>query len=251
MTEILALIPARGGSKGIPGKNLRALAGEPLVGHSVRHALESRRITRVIVSTDDTTIARVARDYGAEVPFLRPAEYATDLATDFEVFRHALRFLAEHEGYRPELVVHLRPTSPVRRPARVDEAIDRMLARPDADSLKSVSPVEKSPYKMWRIDGDALSPAFPLEGLPEAHSMPRQLLPEVFMGNAYVDIVRPRAVLEQASMVGKVVLPFVLTEPTFDLDHESQIPAIEAALLTAGTRRRFPASPLAEAALLT
>jgi N-acylneuraminate cytidylyltransferase len=244
MQEVLALIPARGGSKGIVGKNLRTVAGEPLIVHSIRHAQASRRITRVVVSTDDVAIAEVARSHGAEVPFLRPAEYATDLATDLEVFRHALCTLAATEGYRPELVVHLRPTSPVREPAVVDDAIARILGRPDADSLKSISPVDKSPYKMWRIEAGDLQPAFELEGVPEAHSMPRQMLPETFMGNGYVDIVRPRAVLEQDSMVGRVVLPFLLLESTFDLDHESQIPAIEAALLFRAVRihREFESS---------
>lgn len=246
MAQVLALIPARGGSKGIPRKNLRQVAGVPLIVHSIRHALASRCITRLVVSTDDDEIARVALAEGAEVPFRRPAEYATDLATDLEVFRHALSFLSESAGYSPELVVHLRPTSPLRDPALVDRAIACMLQRPDADSLKSLSPVAKSPYKMWRIEGEMLHPAFELSGVPEAHSMPRQLLPEVYMGNGYVDIVRPRTVLEQSSMVGRTVLPFVIDSPSFDLDHEAELPALEAALRTASWRPRPSAPPVAQ-----
>lgn len=234
--HILALIPARGGSKSIPRKNLLQLGGKPLIAHSIEHALASRRITRTIVSTEDAEIAEVARAWGAEVPFVRPLEHATDHATDLQVFIHALGALAE-QGYRPDLIVQLRPTTPVRRPERIDAAIERMLDAPEADSLKSLSPVDKSPYKMWRIDGQYLRPLLEIPGLPEAHSMPRQILPPVYTGNGYLDVIRPRAVLEHNSMVGKVMLPFVLEEECFDLDYPHQIPAIERALQRLGADR--------------
>jgi CMP-N,N'-diacetyllegionaminic acid synthase len=230
MPDILALIPARGGSKGIPRKNLIELAGKPLIAHSIEHALHSSRITRVIVSTDDEEIAEVARRYGAEVPFLRPAALSGDLSTDLEVFEHALEHLQGQEGYVPELVVQLRPTSPVRKVNVVDAAIDALLAAPSADSLKSLSPSKASPYKMWVVDAGGAVPLLELPGLREAHSMPRQILPTVYAGNGYVDIIRPRAILEQKSMVGRVVLPFVLDEPIFDLDYPEQIRALEEAL---------------------
>src|SRR4051812_3665483 len=110
---VLALIPARGGSKGIPRKNTMVMAGRPLIAWSIDHALQSTRITRVIVSTDDAEIATVAEQWGAEVPFVRPAEYAGDLSPDIDVFRHAFEFLATNESYEPDMVVHLRPTGPV------------------------------------------------------------------------------------------------------------------------------------------
>ncbi|HQC21081.1 MAG TPA: acylneuraminate cytidylyltransferase family protein, partial [Anaerolineaceae bacterium] len=112
--EVLALIPARGGSKGIPRKNIRDFGGAPLIAWSIAAALRAETVTRVIVSTDDEEIAAVAREWGAETPFLRPAELAQDDTTDYPVFRHALDWLAAHENYRPEVVVQLRPTSPVR-----------------------------------------------------------------------------------------------------------------------------------------
>ena len=113
--EIMALIPARGGSKSIPRKNLMMIAGKPLIAYSIEHALQSRYVTRTIVSTDDPEIADVARGLGAEVPFLRPSEFAQDLSPDIDVFRHALTWLRDRQGYQCELVVHLRPTGPVRR----------------------------------------------------------------------------------------------------------------------------------------
>ena len=114
--EILAIIPARGGSKSIPRKNIRPLAGHPLIAYSIAAGRQSRLVTRTIVSTDDEEIAAVARQYGAETPFLRPAEFAQDNTTDFPVFTHALGWLKEHEGYQPDIIVQLRPTSPIRPP---------------------------------------------------------------------------------------------------------------------------------------
>ena len=122
---ILVVVPARGGSRGIPRKNLVEVGGRSLVRWAVDAGLESRRARRVLVSPDDAEIAAEARSAGAEVPFVRPAELAADDTPDLPVFQHALAWLDREEGYRPELVVHLRPTSPVRRPGLVDAAIAR------------------------------------------------------------------------------------------------------------------------------
>ena len=196
MTEILALIPARGGSKGLPRKNVLPLAGKPLIAHTIATALESETITRTIVSTDDDEIAEAARLHGAELPFMRPAELAADDSLDLEVFEHALSWLAREEGYEPELVVHLRPTNPIRRRERVDDAVRAMLADPQADSLRSVSVPAQTPYKMWRRDGAYLVPLVGVAGVRDAHSRPRQSLPEVWWQNGYVDVIRPRTVLD-------------------------------------------------------
>ena len=228
--EVLALIPARGGSKGIHRKNLVMLGGKPLIAYSIGQALSSRRITRVIVSTDDAEIAEVARQFGAEVPFIRPQEYAQDLSPDIDVFRHALTWLSEHERYACELVVHLRPTGPVRRVELIDEAIEKMQASPWADSLRSVSWPEQTPYKMWRIVGGMLQPLLRMEGMAEPHSMPRQTLPEVYWQNGYVDIVRPHVILELGMMAGQKIVPFVVQEPILEIDYAESLPQVEAAL---------------------
>ena len=231
MPGVLALIPARGGSKGIPRKNALKIAGRPLVAYSIEHALSSTRITRTIVSTDDEEIADIARRFGAEVPFMRPAEFATDLATDFQVFEHALTHLSAEEGYEPDLVVHLRPTDPVRQVAVLDRAIATLQTHPEADSLKSVTPAVLTPFKMWKIEQGQLVPFATLPEIPEAHSMPRQMLPPVFQGSGYVDIVRPRTVLEQHSMCGQHILPFVVEDHAYDLDYPEQLLDVERALL--------------------
>lgn len=229
--EILALIPARGGSKGIPRKNLLVLAGKPLLSYSIDQAHQSRYITRTIVSTDDAEIAAVARRCGAEVPFFRPAEFAQDLSPDYDVFRHALEWLFINEGYTCEMVVHLRPPGPVRRVELIDQAIESLLAHPEADSLRSIAPPVQTPYKMWRIENGRLRPLLQLPGVEEPYCMPRQMLPEIYWQNGYIDIVRARTILEQGKMCGNVILPFLIDEPILEIDYEENIPAVEQAIL--------------------
>src|SRR5512137_1014732 len=145
MTEVLAIIPARGGSKGIPRKNIRNFSGYPLIAWSIAAAKQSESVTRVIVSTDDEEIAAVAREWGAETPFLRPAEFAQDKTTDLPVFEHAMKFLEEIEGYHPDIVIQLRPTSPIRPQGMVDSAIRILLNHPDADCVRGVVPAGQNP----------------------------------------------------------------------------------------------------------
>jgi CMP-N,N'-diacetyllegionaminic acid synthase len=243
--EVVALIPARGGSKSVPRKNLLPVAGRPLIAYSILHAKACPSITRIIVSTDDDEIAEVAKRYGAEVPFKRPAEAASDTATDFQVFHHALSWLAEHEGYVPELVVHLRPTGPVRETALIERAVQLMLKSPEADALRSVGTAEQTPYKMWRIEASFLRPLIELPGYPEAHSMPRQKLPVAYWQNGYVDIVRPRTIIDLESMTGQVVLPFIVEGKIHELDYLEQIPALEEAVKAwvAGEAPTLPGEP--------
>jgi N-acylneuraminate cytidylyltransferase len=228
--EVVALIPARGGSKGIPRKNLLEVGGKPLIAHSIEQALASRHVTRTIVSTDDARIAEVAREHGAEVPFLRPAAFAQDLSTDLDVFRHALVWLRDEDHYVCDLVVHLRPTAPVRRVAMIDSAIESMVADPAAHSLRSVSIPAQSPFKMWRIIDGRLEPLLDVPGTAEAHSLPRQQLPDVYWQNGYVDIIRPDTVLQLGVMAGTRIIPFVIDDPVPELDYPGDVPALEAAL---------------------
>lgn len=231
MSGVLALIPARGGSKGIPRKNVMEIGGKPLIAWSIQHALDSARIDRVVVSTDDEEIASVATASGAEVPFLRPSEYAQDLSPDIDAFRHALEFLSRSEGYEPDIVVHLRPTGPVRYVEDIDAAVDLLASHPEADAVRSVSLVHQTPYKMWRLAEDGtMDPLLRLPDVPDCQSQPRQLLPLVHWQNGYVDALRPRAVLEQGSMWGERVLAFVVDTPPFELDYPDDIARVEHAL---------------------
>ena len=165
--EILALIPARSGSKSIKDKNIRMIAGKPMLVYSVEHALSSKLVTRVILSTDSEEYARIGREAGAETPFLRPAEFAADDSLDIDVFEHALEWLKEHEGYEPDIVVHLRPTFPTRDPADIDKMVELLLDHPEADCVRSLAEAKDTPFKMWFVDtGDPENGDFD-EKLPE------------------------------------------------------------------------------------
>jgi CMP-N,N'-diacetyllegionaminic acid synthase len=228
--EILALIPARGGSKGIPRKNIYPIAGKPLIAYSIQHALESKHITRVIVSTDDKEISDISRQWGAEVPYTRPAKFSQDQSVDLESFDHALRWLKKNEGYQPELIVHLRPTGPVRKVPHTEEAIEIMLAHPEADSLRAVQISKQNPYKTWFIEDGFLKPIIQLDGIEEPYNMPRQKLPKTYWQNGTLDIIRPRTILEKKSMTGEKIVAYEVDEATYDLDYVEDIPVIEKAL---------------------
>lgn len=219
--EILALIPARGGSKSIPRKNIRPLMGYPLVAYSIAAALESRRVTRTLLSTDNEEIARIGRSYGAEAPFLRPAELAQDDSTDLPVFTHALAWLKEHEGYQPDVLVQLRPTSPLRPPGMVDQAIEILLDHPVADSVRGVIPSGQNPFKMWRMtEQGQLTPLLTLPGSSEPYNAPRQSLPPTFWQTGHIDVIRLLTIIEKGSLSGDVIYPLFL-DPRYAIDIDS------------------------------
>jgi N-acylneuraminate cytidylyltransferase len=217
--EVLALIPARGGSKSIPRKNIRPLAGFPLIAYSIAAGLAAETVDRVIVSTDDDEIARVAREFGAETPFIRPSSLARDDTPDLPVFEHALAWLAENEGYQPQIVVQLRPTSPFRRTWHVDQAVLRLIERPEADAVRTVCMPFQNPFKMWKIDPlGFLQPLVDI-GIPEAYNLPRQVLPDVYWQTGYVDAVWSETILVKHSMTGELILPLVIgAEEWVDID---------------------------------
>lgn len=207
---VVAVIPARGGSKSIPRKNIKLLGGVPLIAYSIEAALTAKSIDRVIVSTDDEEIASIARTYGAEVPFLRPAALADDLTPDLPVFEHALEWLDTHAGWRPDIVVQLRPTSPIRPPDCVDRAVELLRADPGADSVRGVVLAAQNPYKMWRLTADgSLAPLVTAEG-PEPYNRPRQELPTAYWQTGHVDAIRSKTIRERHSMSGRRIQPLVI-----------------------------------------
>lgn len=231
-TPIMALIPARGGSKGVPRKNIIPIAGKPLIAYSILHALDSKWINRVVVSTDDEEIAQIAREWGAEVPFIRPAWCAEDMSPDIDVFRHALNWFSDQESYIPELVVHLRPPGPVRRVEHIDEAIALLLSHPEADAVRSVSLARQTPYKMWQVTSSGyLNPVLQLDEIQDCQSVPRQRLPPVYWQNGYVDVIRARAILDKQSMWGNCAIPYFIDEQLYEVDYPEDIPAVERALM--------------------
>jgi YrbI family 3-deoxy-D-manno-octulosonate 8-phosphate phosphatase len=217
-SKILAVIPARGGSKSIPRKNIRHLAGHPLIAYSIAAGLQSRSVNRVVVSTDDDEIAEVARAYGAETPFMRPPELAQDHTTDFPVFVQALDWLQKNEGYRPDIVIQLRPTSPIRPTDCVDQAVQSLLDHPQADSVRGVVPSGQNPYKMWRFAPDGrMVPLLDLPDLSEPYNSPRQMLPQTYWQTGHIDVIRTETILEKKSLSGDAIYPWVI-DPRYSVD---------------------------------
>lgn len=216
--EILAIIPARGGSKSIPRKNIQPFAGQPLLAYSIAAARQAKAVTRTVVSTDDDEIATVAGEYGAEVPFLRPSSLAQDNTLDLPVFEQALAWLAENEDYHPEVVVQLRPTSPLRPRGLVDKAIETLMAHPEADAVRGVVPSGQNPHKMWTLAEDgALQPLLKVKGIKEPYNAPRQALPATYWQTGHVDVIRAATILEKGSMTGDVIWP-VHIDPAYTVD---------------------------------
>jgi len=238
MTEILALIPARGGSKGIPRKNIRDFAGYPLIAWSIAAGLQSELVTRVIASTNDQEIAAVAREYGAETPFMRPSVFAEDDTTDLPVFEHALAWLKENEGYVPEVVVQLRPTSPIRPRGLIDDAIRILLEHDDADCVRGIVSAGQNPHKMWRLpDGDnaPMKNLLDVEGIAEPYNAPRQSLPSVYWQTGHIDAIRTSSILEKKSLTGDAIYPLVIdSRYTVDIDNLQDWARYEHLVITGG-----------------
>ncbi|MCK6540389.1 MAG: HAD hydrolase family protein, partial [Anaerolineales bacterium] len=161
----------------------------------------------------------VAREWGAEVPFLRPSELAQDNTTDLPVFEHALKWLEENEGYKPEIVVQLRPTSPLRPKGMVDDAIRILLEHADADCVRGVVPAGQNPFKMWRFNGadKPLKPLLEVNGIPEPYNAPRQILPPVYWQTGHIDAIRIATITRKKSLTGDVIYPLVI-DPKYTVD---------------------------------
>lgn len=224
--EILAIIPARSGSKGILNKNIAPVMGHPLLAWSIAAAKQCNYIDRIIVSTDSAEYAAVAQTYGAEVPFLRPAVLSTDTAQDIGFLFHTLLWLAENEGKIPSIIVHLRPTSPNRDPKIMDQAIEKFLEHPEATSLCSAHEVTHPPCKYFTLNANGTFSGLMGE---EFMSFPRQQCPKAYQGNGYIDILRGKQIIETGNLYGAKRLAF-FTPPCSDIDEISEFESIELPL---------------------
>ena len=221
MPSVVAFIPARQGSKRVPGKNVRLLGRHPVIAYTIAPALESGVFESVIVSTDSEEIAAIARHYGAEVPFLRPSQCAGDTSPDIEWLEYTLTEL-KRMGRQWDCFSLLRPTSPFRSAATIRRAWARFIAQNGVDSLRAVEKCAQHPGKMWVVDGDRMSPLLSpalvgpkpkggeggAEGQPW-HSTPYQALPPVYVQNASLEIAWTRVVFEGRTIAGNVLVPFV------------------------------------------
>lgn len=234
--EVLAIIPARGGSKSIPRKNIRNFAGFPLIAWSIAAAKQSKLVTRIIVSTDDPQIAEIARQFGAETPFLRPSEFAQDQTPDLPVFTHALNWLKENENYIPDIVVQVRPTSPIRPQGLIDKAIKTLIDHPSADSVRGVVPAGQNPHKMWRLKNEhsPMKNLLDVKDLEEPYNAPRQILPPIYWQTGHIDAIRTKT-FSKNTISGKKIYPLII-DPRFsvDIDNEQDWSYFEHLVQTAG-----------------
>jgi N-acylneuraminate cytidylyltransferase len=207
---VIALIPARSGSKRVPDKNILPLGGHPILAYSVQAAKQSGIFSAVLVSTDSPLYGEIARHYGAEVPFLRPPELAGDLSPDIDWVEYTLARLRD-EGRTFDCFSILRPTSPFRLPETISRTWREFLAA-DADSLRAVEKCRQHPGKMWVVRGKRMLPLLPLGPAEQPwHSSQYQALPEVYVQNASLEIAWTRVVFDGRTIAGEVLAPFFTT----------------------------------------
>lgn len=225
MNETIALIPAREGSKGIPDKNIKSLGGCPVINWSVAACLKAKEIDKVIVSTNSKLYSDIAKEAGAEVPFLRPNEISGDESTDTEFILHALDYF-ESKNILPEYLVHIRPTTPIRSPQIIDKAIIEFKKSSNATSLRSVHEMSESSYKTFEISKERF--LRPIAGSKDIDKLnnARQVFPKTYAANGYVDVLSVPFIKKFQLIHGEKVLPFI-TPYTLEIDTEEDFEMIE------------------------
>lgn len=224
--SIYALIPARGGSKGVPGKNIRLIKDYPLIAYSIAICQMSSRINRTIVTTDSKEIAMIAEKFGAEVPFLRPSEFAGDKSGDIEFVMHALGWFEENEGRLPAYIVHIRPTTPLREREVVDMAIEKMICSGNATSLRSAHKAPESPFK-WFVKNDSEYFHSIVENISnEEANSGRQNFQDVYIPDGYVDVIKTEFVIDNGILHGDKMLAFE-SPMCMEIDTEEELEMIE------------------------
>lgn len=207
--SIVAIIPARSGSKGVPGKNIKPLGGLPLFAFSIIAAKMMPSVSRVIVSTDSIEYSEIAKEYGAEVPFLRPIEISGDKSTDYDLFLHALNWFKDNENFNPSYLLHLRPTTPLRDPQIMEDAVKLFYENKNiATSLRSGHSAPESPYKWFLKDDRNYFKGLRDDLTPEKVNLPRQSFPQVYIPDGYIDILKSSVILENKTLHGDKMLVF-------------------------------------------
>jgi len=213
---MIALIPARSGSKGVPKKNIKLLAGYPLMAYSIKAAYLTKGIDRIIVSTDSEQYAEIAFKYGAEIPFIRPSELSEDGSTDFDVVDHCLNWLEKKEKQDVDCLAYLRPTTPVRDPDILEKAIDAFQKNTQSTALRSVHEMSETAYKVLEIKQGYLCCICSGSLDIDSANLPRQTYKKTYEGNGYIDIFRKECV-KNGNVLGNKVVPF-FTQHCAELD---------------------------------
>jgi CMP-N,N'-diacetyllegionaminic acid synthase len=226
--NIITIIPARGGSKSIPRKNIKMFNGFPLIKYSIDYSKSSNLIQKTIVSTDDDEIASIARELGAEVPFMRPNSLGGDLVQDYPVTLHALNAIEELFQAKVDIIILLRPTSPLRPASLIENGVSLLLKDQNATSVRSVSLSKEHPFRQWFIKDDYITGySNQLTNELEPYNLPRQELPRVFFQTGDIEIIR-RDTLLNGSISGKRILPlFIEADKVFDIDTQQDFDLAE------------------------
>ena len=214
MLKVLSVITARSGSKSIKNKNIKKFYGHPLIAHTIHQSIKSKLINRTIFSTDSERYAKIALKYGAEVPFLRSKKNSRDKSNDIDTFKEVLKKLKKKE--LPDIIVHLRPTTPLRKKNEIDKAI-KLFISSDCDPLRSISLSEKNLFKSWFIFNNYLKPLYSGKMIKEPWNMGRQQLPNTYYHNGSIDIFWRKTLSKKNSLSGKKIYPFIQRE-FLDLD---------------------------------
>ena len=209
MADVVAVISARAGSKGVVDKNIKLLAGHPLIAYSIAVARLAIGIDRIIVSTDSEVYTSIAREYGAEVPFLRPDDISGDTSTDYDFIRHVLDWMLCNERNMPKYLVHLRPTTPLREGNYIDAAISCIKKTDSATALRSVHEMSESAYKTFEIEGHYLKSIGSNSFALDIANDPRQRFKKTYQANGYVDVIKTEYVIENKKLHGDHVIAFV------------------------------------------
>ena len=224
--KITAIIPARGGSKTIPKKNSKLFLGKPLLYYSIQQAKKSNYIQRIIVSTDDEELRRISILYGAEAPFLRPKEISGDLSTDLECFQHYLQWQKEQDPKEiPDILVQLRPTYPTRKVEVIDDCIKTMMEHLDYGCVRTVAKYNfKTPFKMYTVENKNLCPLFQeYQGIKEPYNCCRQLFPQIYTANGYLEVIQTKTILIKHSVSGDKIFPYIMDASCIeDIDTEEE-----------------------------
>ncbi len=219
MALTIAIIPARSGSKGVPDKNIRKLSGHCLLEWSIKACIKSQLIDKVYVSTDSEDYKNIAINLGAMVPFLRPKEISTDTSTDYEFVAHALDWFSENND-NPQIIAHIRPTTPFRDPLLMDEAIEVFKKNNNATSLRSIHPMAESAYKSLEITKDGRLKELGLINADlDSVNNPRQSFPPTYIANGYIDLLSADFIRDNKSIHGNYCIPFI-TPVTQEIDIE-------------------------------
>lgn len=226
--NVYSVIPAREGSKSIPKKNIQPLLGKPLMQYSIEYSLNCSIVTHTVVSTDSKDFAKIARNCGAEVPFLRPVELAEDDTPDYPVFRHALDQLKEIYNEQIDAIVLLRPTSPLRPPGLIERGIELLKRFPEATSVRSVAAAKEHPFRQWKMAGEYMVGYE--TSVREPYNLPRQQLPPVYFQTGDLEIVRSKTLID-GSISGNRVLPLIIKpDEVVDIDNVSDLHEAERRL---------------------